>query len=113
MPLPHKSFQPEPSEAPAERSRGTCVCRDRQKTPLIFFTGEPYHRSSFEKQFLMTRKFVFLCTLACLSGMIKAQTASDSSSQEKHLRNIRQLTFGGQNAEARSEERRVGKECRS
>lgn len=38
----------------------------------------------------------FFCLFSCL---VLAQT-SDAGASEKHLRNVRQLTFGGQNAEA-------------
>jgi TolB protein len=58
----------------------------------------------------MKRMFVFLLTLAAtaLGGLgaptaAPAQTSNSPSlatAQEKHLRNVRQLTFGGQNAEA-------------
>jgi Tol biopolymer transport system component len=39
-------------------------------------------------------------TVSVLTHQARAQTEPASSQQEKHLRNIRQLTFGGQNAEA-------------
>src|SRR5260221_5691824 len=51
---------------------------------------------------------LFALTLMCCAGWVlvmgaEAQTVSSSepaSGQERHLRNIKQLTFGGQNAEA-------------
>jgi TolB protein len=43
----------------------------------------------------------FGIALVILAGVVAAQSAPDSTApQEKHLRNITQLTFGGQNAEA-------------
>ena len=43
----------------------------------------------------------FGIALVFLAGVVAAQSAPDSiAPQEKHLRNITQLTFGGQNAEA-------------
>jgi len=46
--------------------------------------------------------FVFLLVSAMTSnfGMVSLQTTDLALPQEKHLRNIRQLTFGGENAEA-------------
>src|SRR5205809_1799700 len=46
--------------------------------------------------------FVLLLVSAMTSnfGMVSLQTSDLSLPQEKHLRNIRQLTFGGENAEA-------------
>ena len=50
----------------------------------------------------MRRTFLSLICYAVLcAGAVAAQTANPAdASQEKHLRNIKQLTFGGQNAEA-------------
>jgi len=48
----------------------------------------------------MIRKFYFSLTLASAFAITALAQTPDASSQEKHLRNIRQLTFGGQNAEA-------------
>src|SRR5690242_9727985 len=42
----------------------------------------------------------FIVVLLALAGAAWAQTPDASIPQEKHLRNVRQLTFGGQNAEA-------------
>jgi TolB protein len=54
---------------------------------------------------LPMKHFCCLVCLAALTGFLihaSSQTSgrSDVTSQEKHLRNVRQLTFGGQNAEA-------------
>ncbi|HEY6765847.1 MAG TPA: hypothetical protein VI386_13840 [Candidatus Sulfotelmatobacter sp.] len=47
------------------------------------------------------RRFVFLLsTLAVFSTAFAQNDANLATGQEKHLRNVRQLTFGGQNAEA-------------
>ena len=52
----------------------------------------------------MKRQFFFLTTLALSAALTAAaqspNTADMATPQEKHLRNVRQLTFGGQNAEA-------------
>src|ERR1044072_2548495 len=42
----------------------------------------------------------FLCVLCGLNNHAQTQTADLALPQEKHLRNVRQLTFGGENAEA-------------
>ena len=47
----------------------------------------------------MIRRFYFALTLASAIAINTSAQTPDASSQ-KHLRNIRQLTFGGQNAEA-------------
>ena len=44
--------------------------------------------------------FSLISGVVLCCGYVAAQTASPEASQEKHLRNITQLTFGGQNAEA-------------
>src|SRR5271154_5067707 len=41
-----------------------------------------------------------LLTLIALPFLAAAQSSTLATPQEKHLRNVRQLTFGGQNAEA-------------
>lgn len=48
------------------------------------------------------RPVLSIALLAALAGggIVRAQLASVSDSREKHLANVRQLTFGGQNAEA-------------
>jgi Tol biopolymer transport system component len=47
------------------------------------------------------KPILFLSIVLMFSGLLAAQTAnSPGASQETHLRNITQLTFGGQNAEA-------------
>jgi Tol biopolymer transport system component len=43
---------------------------------------------------------VLLCVLCGSNHLAQPQTSSLSLPQEKHLRNIKQLTFGGENAEA-------------
>ena len=52
----------------------------------------------------MKRQSFFLTTLALSAALTAAaqspNTADMATPQEKHLRNVRQLTFGGQNAEA-------------
>lgn len=55
----------------------------------------------------MKRTFLFLSTLACAAAALlgaavpqRSDTPAPAAPLEKHLRNIRQLTFGGQNAEA-------------
>jgi len=49
----------------------------------------------------MTRIRSFLLLLACITSLgIASEVDSLGSSKEKHLRNMRQLTFGGTNAEA-------------
>src|ERR1700741_329707 len=56
----------------------------------------------------MKRKLTFLALICCTLALLAAAprqnapgTATSTPTQpEKHLRNIRQLTFGGQNAEA-------------
>ena len=42
----------------------------------------------------------FLCVLCGKKGSALTQTSDLALPQEKHLRNIKQLTFGGENAEA-------------
>jgi TolB protein len=42
----------------------------------------------------------FIAVLLLATSLAWAQTADLATPQEKHLRNVRQLTFGGQNAEA-------------
>ncbi len=42
----------------------------------------------------------FLCVLCGPNNRAQTQTADLALPQEKHLRNVRQLTFGGENAEA-------------
>src|SRR5437867_4921174 len=42
----------------------------------------------------------FLCVLCGKTGPILSQTTDLALPQEKHLRNMKQLTFGGENAEA-------------
>ena len=48
----------------------------------------------------MILKFFFPLTLASAIVITALAQTPEPASQEKHLRNIRQLTFGGQNAEA-------------
>ena len=51
----------------------------------------------------MNRKSMFFLLAICTVGLLAAaqpQNAPAAAQPEKHLRNIRQLTFGGQNAEA-------------
>ncbi|HJZ83016.1 MAG TPA: hypothetical protein VKD91_21795, partial [Pyrinomonadaceae bacterium] len=42
----------------------------------------------------------FLCVLGGETKLAAPQTADLALPQEKHLRHVRQLTFGGENAEA-------------
>jgi Tol biopolymer transport system component len=46
------------------------------------------------------KRILLLSITLMFAGSLAAQTTNSDSSQEKHLRNITQLTFGGQNAEA-------------
>jgi TolB protein len=43
---------------------------------------------------------IFITLVLLSASLAWAQTADLATAQEKHLRNVRQLTFGGQNAEA-------------
>jgi len=43
---------------------------------------------------------VMVCAVFCPNAISQTQTEDLATPQEKHLRNVRQLTFGGQNAEA-------------
>jgi len=42
----------------------------------------------------------FLCVLCGSRNRAQTQTSDLALPQEKHLRNVKQLTFGGENAEA-------------
>ena len=48
----------------------------------------------------MKRLFAILLAGLALLSALSAQTSDLATPQEKHLYNVRQLTFGGQNAEA-------------
>lgn len=48
----------------------------------------------------MKRSPLVLCLLAVISLPAASQEAASAPASEKHLQNVRQLTFGGQNAEA-------------
>src|SRR5438270_1373801 len=61
------------------------------------------HRGHGERQLLAITSLLLLGFLCVLCGEIEpaqTQTSDLALPQEKHLRNIRQLTFGGENAEA-------------
>jgi hypothetical protein len=52
---------------------------------------------------MIKRSFVFTCLLVCASPRLTAQPKVEDSvlfAGEKHFKNIQQLTFGGDNAEA-------------
>ena len=67
-------------------------------------TAEAMNKKLFARACWMT-----LLVAAALAGLVRAQQSSETSrgttelvtlEEQKHLRNVRQLTFGGQNAEA-------------
>ena len=71
----------------------------------INLTSEPMYRTIFD--FVLTRlqlssmKFTFLIAfMFCLGYSVSAQTDTLHYPEENHFKNIRQLTFGGDNAEA-------------
>src|SRR5216684_6790857 len=58
------------------------------------------HRGRNVLAFICTFLCGFLCVLCGKSEPALSQSSDLALPQEKHLRNVRQLTFGGQNAEA-------------
>ena len=67
-------------------------------------TSEINHRRPRGREVLLLISLLFLCGFVCVlngsSDRAQMQSSDLALPQEKHLRNVRQLTFGGENAEA-------------
>ena len=49
---------------------------------------------------MLIRIWALIAVAGLAMAPSRSQTSQDLASRERHLRNIRQLTFGGENAEA-------------
>jgi len=58
------------------------------------------HRGRKGSTIICAVLYGFLCVLCGETGPALSQSADLALPQEKHLRNMKQLTFGGENAEA-------------
>lgn len=61
---------------------------------------EAHRQGRLAPRWLYLPVFAFLCVLCGSNNLAQTQTSQLALPQEKHLRNIKQLTFGGENAEA-------------